>query len=172
MVTVQQSFLMVTSPATTVNEHWPTDILSTAILFWIWWKVNGNWDKNMIRISEWREGHYRINNSIRKKKEIQQSRTVRITVWDPTRKVNHPSIWQKVIWDYWKIITEFTKPVSSARIGNPVLMMDVKVTKDKHICRWVDLENLINVRWNRIKNRAQKQRMWSIEEKEVRHWVK
>ena len=28
-----------------------------------------------------------------------------------------------------------------------------------------------DVRWNRIKNRAQRRR-WSIEEKEVKHWVK
>ena len=33
--------------------------------------------------------------------------------------------------------------ISSTRIGKPVLMMDVKVSKDKSISRWVDLENLI-----------------------------
>ena len=48
-------------------------------------------------------------------------------------------------------------------------MMDVKVSKDKNISRWVDRENLIYVRWNRMKNRAQSWRRWSIEEKEVRH---
>ena len=31
-------------------------------------------------------------------------------------------------------------------------MMEVKVSKDKNISRWVDQENLIYVRWNRIKN--------------------
>ena len=30
--------------------------------------------------------------------------------------------------------------------------MDVKVSKDKHISRWIDWENLIYVRWNRNKN--------------------
>ena len=30
--------------------------------------------------------------------------------------------------------------------------MDVKVSKDKHTCRWVDRENLIYVRLNRINN--------------------
>ena len=90
------------------------------------------------------------------------------SVWDPSRKVNHLS---KVIWDT-KIITEFTRSISSTRIGKPVLMMDVKVSKDKNISRWVDRENLIYVRWNRIKNCAQRRRRWSIEEKEVRHWVK
>ena len=61
------------------------------------------------------------------------------------------------------------RSISSTKIGKPVLMMDVKVSKDKNISRWVDREN---VRWNRIKNRAQSRRRWSIEEKEVRHWVK
>ena len=90
---------------------------------------------------------------------------MRITVWDPSRKVNHLS---KVIWDR-KIITEFTRSISSTRIGKPVLMMDVKVSKDKHICRWADRENLVYVKWNRIENPSQRRRKRSIEEKEVRH---
>ena len=65
----------------------------------------------MIRISQWREGHYRTNTSVRRKKEIQKSRTVRIIVWDPSRKVNHLS---KVVSDR-KIITEFTRSISSTR---------------------------------------------------------
>ena len=44
-----------------------------------WWKVNGNWD-NMIRISRWNESHCRRNTSIRRKKQIQKSWTVRIRV--------------------------------------------------------------------------------------------
>ena len=32
--------------------------------------------------------------------------------------------------------------MSSTRISKPVLMMDVKVCKDKNISRWVDQENL------------------------------
>ena len=56
------------------------------IPLWISWKVNGNWDNNMIRISQWRENHCRTNTSVRRKKEIQKSRTVRVkirklTVW-------------------------------------------------------------------------------------------
>ena len=34
----------------------------------IWWKVNGNWDNNMIKISQWRESHCRTNTSIRRNK--------------------------------------------------------------------------------------------------------
>ena len=50
----------------------------------------------MIGISQWRESHCRTNTSVRRKKEIQKSRTVRITVRDASRKVSHLS---KVIWD-------------------------------------------------------------------------
>ena len=143
-------------------------VMRQGILLWIWWKVTGNWDSNMIRISRWTESHCRTNTSVRRKKWIQKGRTMGITVWNPSRKVNHLS---KIIWDR-KTITEFTRSISSTRIGKPVLMMDVKVSKDKNISRWVDRENLIYVRWNRIKNRAQRRRRWSIEEKEERHWVK
>ena len=52
---------------------------------------------------------------------------MRITVWNLSRKVNHLS---KVIWDR-KIITQFTRSISSTRIGKPVLMMDVKSPKTK-----------------------------------------
>ena len=38
------------------------------ISLWIWWKVNVNWDKNMVKISQWRESHCRTNTSIRRKK--------------------------------------------------------------------------------------------------------
>ena len=51
------------------------------IPLWIWWEINGKWDNNMIRTFRWRESHCRTNTSIRRKKEIQKSRTVRITVW-------------------------------------------------------------------------------------------
>ena len=88
----------------------------------------------------------------------EKSMTVGITVWDSSRKVN--------------LLSKFTRSISPTRIGKPVLRMDVKVSKDKHICRWADWEKLIYVRWNRIKNRTQRQRRWLIEKKEVSHWVK
>ena len=59
-----------------------------------------------------------------------------------SRKVHHLT---KVIYDK-KNLTEFTRLISSTRIGKPVLMMDIKVSKDKNISRWVDGENLIYVR--------------------------
>ena len=42
--------------------------MKQGILLIIWWKVNGNWDNNMIRISQWRESHCRTNTSIRRNK--------------------------------------------------------------------------------------------------------
>ena len=33
-------------------------------------------------------------------------------------------------------------------------MMDIKVSKDKHIRKWIDQQKLLYVRWNRIKKRA------------------
>ena len=58
-------------------------------------------------------------------------RTVRIIVRDPRRKVNDVS---KVILGR-KIMIEFTRSISSIIIGEPVLMMDVKVSKVKPISR-------------------------------------
>ena len=58
---------------------------------------------------------------------------MRVTVWDPNRKVSYLS---KVVSDR-KIVTEFSKSISFTRIGQPVLMMDVKVSKDKNISRWL-----------------------------------
>ena len=52
---------------------------------------------------------------------------MRITFWDPSRKVNHMS---EVICDR-KIITEFNRLISSTRIGKPVLTMEIKVSKNK-----------------------------------------
>ena len=86
------------------------------ILFWVYWKVNRSWDN--IRISQCRESHCRTNTSVRRKKEIHKCRTVRVTGRDPIRKVNYLS---KVVWDR-KIITEFTRSISSTRIGQSVLV--------------------------------------------------
>ena len=71
---------------------------------------------------------------------------MRITVHDVSRRVSHLG----------KVTTEFTRSVSSTRMGKPVFMMELKVSRDKHICRWIDWENLICVRWNRIKMCAQR----------------
>ena len=83
------------------------------IPFWISWKVNGNWDSNMIIISQWRENNCRTNTAVRRNKSIQKSRTVRVTARDSSRKVNQLS---KIIWDRKKI-TEFTRSISSTRIS-------------------------------------------------------
>ena len=129
-------------------------------------EVNGNWDNNMIRIFQWLESHCRTNPSITRKGYILNSRTIRMS----GIRVGKLTIWVKSFKIIYK--NHNTRSISSTRIGKPVLMVDVKVSKDKNISRWVDLENLIYVRWNRIKNLAQRWRKWLIEEKQVRHWVK
>ena len=101
-----------------------TYAMKRGILFLVYWKVNGNWDNNVIKISQWRKNYGRTNTSIRRKKEIQKRRTVRVTLRDLSRKVNRLS---KVVWDR-KIITKFTSSISSTRVDKPVLMMDVKVS--------------------------------------------
>ena len=78
------------------------NVIKRGIPLWKWWKVNGIWDENLIRISKWRESHCSTNTSIKRKKQIQKGRTVRITVWYLSRKVKHLS---KVIRDR-NIITE------------------------------------------------------------------
>ena len=105
-----------------------------AIPLLIWWNVNGNWDNNMIRISQWRESLCKTNTSIKRKKEIQKSTTVRIKVWDPSRKVNHLS---KFVWDR-KIITEVEVKVSQGKqladglIERTSSMLDEIETKTVH----------------------------------------
>ena len=42
--------------------------IKQGILLWIWWKVNGYWYNNMIKISQWRESHCRANTSIKRNK--------------------------------------------------------------------------------------------------------
>ena len=88
-------------------------VMKQGILLWIWWKGNGNWDNNMIRISQWRESHCRTNTRVRRNKQIQKNRALSITVWDLSRKFNHL---RKFLWDR-KTITEFARSISSIRIG-------------------------------------------------------
>ena len=70
--------------------------MTRGVLFWVCWKVNGNWDNNMIKFSQWKESH----TSVRRKKEILKSRTVRVKVRNPSRKVNHL---RKAIWEYNRV---------------------------------------------------------------------
>ena len=96
---------------------------------------------------------------------MQMNRIVRVTVKKPGRKVNHLC---KVVWDiYKKIIAEFTRS-----IGQTVLMMDVKASKNKYISKQVDWENITSVRRNSIKNRLRKRRWWLIEENLEKHQMK
>ena len=55
-------------------------VMKWGIWFWVWWKVDGNWDSNMIKIFQCRESQCRTNTSIRRKKYIQKNSIVRATV--------------------------------------------------------------------------------------------
>ena len=66
----------------------------------------------MIRIFQWREIYCRSNTSVGKKKEIQNSSIVRITVKDLSRKFNHLSKPFKV-----EKISQFDRFISSTRVG-------------------------------------------------------
>ena len=76
-----------------------------AIILWVWWKLNGNWDMKMI-IKEKRTVSEGIKKS--KKAGLVQSQS-----WIRVGKLNHVS---KVIWDR-KIINKFTMSISFTRKG-------------------------------------------------------
>ena len=40
--------------------------MKPSILFWVYWKVNGNWESNIIRIFRWRESHSRTNPCVKR----------------------------------------------------------------------------------------------------------
>ena len=51
------------SPNQHKNSHKLCNEMGHPVL--ILWKVNGNWDNNMIRISQWRQSHCRTNTNVR-----------------------------------------------------------------------------------------------------------
>ena len=69
--------------------------MKQGIPFSTWQKVNEHW-KPLKATGKPLESHCRRNTSITRKKEIQKSRTVGVTVRDPIRNVNHLS---EIIWD-------------------------------------------------------------------------
>ena len=48
------------------NSHKPCD--QRGIMFWVYWNINKNWERNMIRIFQERGSHCRANTSIRRNK--------------------------------------------------------------------------------------------------------
>ena len=105
----------------------------------------------MIEISQSKESHCRANTSVSEERK----KFKRAGLWE-----SQPRIWvgKLAIWVRSFEITQFTRSISSIRTGKPVLVMCIKASKDKHISRWVDWENLIYVRWNRIKDLCTKTR--------------
>ena len=62
--------------------------------------------------TQWRESHCRTNTSVKRKKEIQKSRTVRVRVRNQRRKV------------------KVTRSINSTIIDYTVLTIDIKVSKE------------------------------------------
>ena len=106
------------------------------ILFWVYWKVNENWDNNMIMRSQhdqW-ESHFRTNTRIWRKKEIQKSMS---------------GIW----------VGKLTISVRLFEIGKLLQSSPVYQFHQNRLAgpydgsrEWVDQENFIYVRRNRFKN--------------------
>ena len=65
----------------------------------------------------------------------------------PSRVVNHLS---KVIWDKKFKAVHQVYQFHQNKLAS--CYMSIKISKDKHISRWNDRENLVNFRWNRVKN--------------------
>ena len=86
-------------------------------LFWVYWKVNGNWDNSKISISQWREA---IVEQILASEEINKSK--RAGLWESQSDIQ---VGKLIIWvrsfeitEFTReIITEFTRSLHSTRIG-------------------------------------------------------
>ena len=70
--------------------------MKRGIPFWVWQKVNGNWDNNLIRILQWRERNIRKNISVRRQKKSKTARlwesqsgilVGKLTIWERSFKV-------------------------------------------------------------------------------------
>ena len=72
-----------------------------------------------------------------------KNKSKRVTARDPSWKVNHLS---KVIQD--------RKIIKNVHQVYQFHQNRLELKSTKHTARWVDWQNVINVRWNRIKNRV------------------
>ena len=57
------------------------------IVFWVYWKVNGNWENNMSRIFQWREAIVEQIPALGERSKFKRA-GLRVTVRDPSRKVH------------------------------------------------------------------------------------
>ena len=69
-----------------------SNAMKRSIQLWIWWKVNGNWDNNMIRISLWRD---QILDQIRSNTSIRRNKSKRAGLWKSQSeiRVGKVTIW-------------------------------------------------------------------------------
>ena len=85
--------------------------MKQGIPFWVWWKVNGNWDNNMIRIYKWRET---IAEQILTPEEINKS--TRAGLWDSQSgiQVERLTIWVR---SFEILFNQFIRSISATRKG-------------------------------------------------------
>ena len=107
------------------------------ILFYVWWKVNGDWDKYMIRFSQWMESNYRTNISFRKNK----SKGTRLCKSQSGIQVGKLAIWVRSF-EIHKLFTE-APSLPEVRLTllntNPVFQCfepSVSVPQGKKIISW------------------------------------
>ena len=129
------------------------------IPLWIWWKVNGNWDNNMITISQWR-GSF-VEQILASE---DRNKSIRVGLWESQSgiPVGKLTIWVRS----FKI-----RSISSTKIGMPALWWLLKSPKKNTLADRL-IKRTSSMLEERIKNRAQRQTRWSIEEKEVRDWMR
>ena len=108
--------------------------MKQGIPFWVWRKVDGNWDNEIIRISQWRESHFRKNTIVRRKKQIQKSKTVGVR--DPSRNVYQLSkvIWPKLVTQslWWTLKFPKSNTLEDGLIEKMPSMLDGMESKTMH----------------------------------------
>ena len=122
----------------------------------------------MFRIFQWMDGLCKPNAKVRRQKSIQKSRTVRITTRVLSCKVNDFS---KIVWNGKIYRVHQVYQIHQNRLSTPCDENN-KDSIEKYKCRDVWWKNITYVRWNSIKNCAKRRGQWSLEDKEIRHWMK
>ena len=94
------------------------------------WRDSGNWEINMFRITQWRK--VTLEEILKSEK---RSKSNRAGLQESKSGIQVRKV---IIW-----VTEFSRSISSIAIGQPNLLVTVKVSENKYNTRWVDWENLL-----------------------------
>ena len=95
--------------------------MKRGIPLWIWCKVNGNWDNDMIRIFQ--DGKTIVEQTLASE---EKNISKRAGQWELQSGIRVQKLTICVrSFEIEKIITEFAWSINSTRIGKPVVMIDV-----------------------------------------------